>query len=443
MKISLKPFTSKISSAVAACIVFTSTSSYADDDWDEFEDEVKKELRSKDVEKQISALGGFVTHDHEEGGEFLVKFTYKERKNASVADAAGKILGKFKNPETRELIQKYVTRSPGACLPLLSAYFAQPGPDTQDFALKIVGKSGSKSPELTQAVMHLGNYPSDDPKILAKLATMLVDKSFHSVRRATADALGGMKNIQAVPVLIPYVGDLVIDTRAQDALYRLTGQQFKKDQKAWTAWWEKNKATASASGISKEDADKKREEMVAQQEKQDKENGVNAESFYGEPITGKSILFILDRSGSMSNDGRMDKMKEELKYMIASINENRSFGFVLFPHDAYPGKGVSKANESFKRRATSYVEKLEPTGTTPISEAMEHAFKRVVVKNNVDTIYLLSDGAPNKPAAEVRALINGLNGGYYVQIHTVSIGADSQFLKDVAADNEGNYRAVK
>ena len=404
---------------------------------------MKKDLRSKVVAEKINTINRFSDHDHEDGGEFLVKYTYKERKNTSIADAAGKVLAKFKNPETRELLQKYATNSPGACLPILSAYLSQPSEDTKEFALNILGKSGVKSPVMTQAVMHLGTHSSDDPKVLAKLATLLVDKSFHSVRRATADALGGMGNIQAVPVLIPYVGDLVIDTRAQDALYRLTGQQFKKDKKAWTAWWEKNKGSAKPAGISEKDAEGQREEIVAKDEANAKKNGGGLESFYGEPITGKSILFVLDRSGSMSSDGRMDKMKEELKYMIASINENRSFGFVLFPLDSYPGKGVAKADASFKRRATSYVDKLEPTGTTPISEAMEHAFKRVVVKKNVDTIYLLSDGAPNKPAAEVLALINGLNAGYYVQIHTVSIGADSQFLKDVAADNNGNYRAVK
>ena len=191
-------------------------------------------------------------------------------------------------------------------------------------------------------------------------------------------------------------------------------------------------------GQAEEDAVARRAKIVAKAQKELDEKK-NTESFYGAPLKGKNILFVLDRSGSMKSNDRIGTMKEELKYMIMQIDEKRSFGFVLFPFDKFPGNGVNIANKSFKRRAQAFVEKLEPTGTTPITEAMEYAFKKVVYKRNIDTIYLLSDGAPNKPAAEVRALIAKLNAGSYVRIHCVSIGSDSAFLKGVAKDNNGDY----
>ena len=73
----------------------------------------------------------------------------------------------------------------------------------------------------------------------------------------------------------------------------------------------------------------------------------------------------------------------------------------------------------------------------------DFAFEKVLDKKNIDTIYLLSDGAPNNPEEGVRKLIKQLNQGKYVTIHTISFGRVSKFLKDVASDNNGQYAEVK
>ena len=70
---------------------------------------------------------------------------------------------------------------------------------------------------------------------------------------------------------------------------------------------------------------------------------------------------------------------------------------------------------------------------------MTHAFEKIVEKRDIDSIYLLSDGSPE----QVRQLIKNLNASYFVKISTISIGASSDFLKNVAADNYGTYTEIK
>ena len=96
-----------------------------------------------------------------------------------------------------------------------------------------------------------------------------------------------------------------------------------------------------------------------------------------------------------------------LKLMVRSCTDlgvAASISKILgdFKDEDVQKKGISQAKPSYKKRAIKFTQNIEVEGMTPISDAVEHAFKKVVQRNNIDTIYLLSDGAPTKPAAEVR-----------------------------------------
>ena len=89
------------------------------------------------------------------------------------------------------------------------------------------------------------------------------------------------------------------------------------------------------------------------------------------------------------------------------------------------------------------VQSIQPTGGTPIGEAMTLAFEKIVEKREIDAIYLLSDGTPNGSPEQVRTLIQNLNSSHFIKIHTISIGQESEFMKNVAADNYGTYTEIK
>ena len=90
--------------AVATAISL-STFAHADaKKWREFLPEIKKELRSDKLENKINAIEKFANHDYPEAGDYLIKLAIRYRKDPGLSEAAGKVLGKFENKKTRELL---------------------------------------------------------------------------------------------------------------------------------------------------------------------------------------------------------------------------------------------------------------------------------------------------------------------------------------------------
>ena len=173
--------------------------------------------------------------------------------------------------------------------------------------------------------------------------------------------------------------------------------------------------------------------------------------FYGVQIESERILFIMDKSGSMSSpvsyaDGtRIENLKIEFKKMLDDLDSKKRLGVLWFAgNETYPRKGVSLNTTTFQKGLKKHIDEVNAGGGTPINEAIHYAFEHILIKYKVDTIYLLSDGAPTdaKPDKICEA-IRAMNLDAFIKIHTISIGQESGFLKQVARENYGTYNEVK
>jgi von Willebrand factor type A domain len=186
-------------------------------------------------------------------------------------------------------------------------------------------------------------------------------------------------------------------------------------------------------------------------------------SFYGIPVKGQKIIFILDRSGSMraktvnskylpkSNNkrnilNRLQVLKRNLNDLIAMQPNHVEVGLIFFGSpkvQPFPQEGFFKLTQSNRSKLKNFINAMNPSGGTPMKYAMQYAFEKTVAKYNVDNIYLLSDGEPDSGARSVKNGIQTYNKPYKVKINTVAIGQDSKLLKDIANDNGGIYQHSK
>ena len=92
--------------------------------------------------------------------------------------------------------------------------------------------------------------------------------------------------------------------------------------------------------------------------------------------------------------------------------------------------------------ARAYVQKKAAFGGTNLHAALLAAFK----DDEVDTIFLLSDGEPSvgkiTDVLELRALVANQNRVAQIRIHTISVGRSSAFLRGLAEDSGGTYLEV-
>ncbi|MDF1660203.1 MAG: hypothetical protein P1V97_00425, partial [Planctomycetota bacterium] len=102
-------------------------------------------------------------------------------------------------------------------------------------------------------------------------------------------------------------------------------------------------------------------------------------------------------------------------------------------------KTIVKASNGIKSKAIQHTKTAPGMGGTNIFDPLETALQ----DPNVDTIYLLSDGSPGSGKftvpADILREIKKINATRRIDIHTISFGSDSKFLKDLAKQNGGDY----
>jgi hypothetical protein len=166
-----------------------------------------------------------------------------------------------------------------------------------------------------------------------------------------------------------------------------------------------------------------------------------AVDFFGTAIKGRRICFVVDRSGSMGQDGKMADAIAELVRCIRSLPEDREFFVLFFDHDklvvedrwirAHPG-----SIDPFIARLPG----VQPGGGTDPRTALEHAF--TALRPIPDELHLMTDGLM---PADIPEVIEALNvGAARTVVHTYAFTnrEGERILEAIAARNGGRYRHI-
>jgi len=280
------------------------------------------------------------------------------------------------------------------------------------------------------AAKALGAFPDNPEIVVTRVATMLDPACAHVMRACAAEALGGMQNVKAVEALLPHLGDDAIGDIAQCALYRLTGQGFATDVDKWKAWlveqganipWKKLTRTDYANFLKTQKLLKPLDDPAMN----------NMGSFYGMEFKAKGALFILDVSGSMTQDDRIGRLKAQMGNLLTAMQnmpDKLRYGIITFGENidsCFPARGIETNTEKNHKQAVRFVERIQAGGGTPMCEALTHALTKMLPDGNIDAIYFLSDGAPSDGTPQyVLELATRIHTKFQTRIHTISIGEE-------------------
>ena len=270
------------------------------------------------------------------------------------------------------------------------------------------------------------------------------------MRRTIVDSAAQYPTSEAaeflIDVLAEYDGLLRYETARH--LSRLTKQNFGGHPERWQNWWTANKASFEfdseipRSAIEARDSGKV-EAMPWPQP---------VPKFFGQPIYGKRVLFVIDRSGSMSStvDGvtRSEEVQEELEGVIDDLPEGTFFNLIGYEEERQLW-ATELVESTFDARsdAIRFVYSLLPENKTALYDALEEALRH---DENIEHIVLLSDGKPTAgrvviPGAIVE-LITRQNAFSQITIDAVGIdtrGDEELFLKQLTSRNFGRLRVIR
>ncbi len=159
-------------------------------------------------------------------------------------------------------------------------------------------------------------------------------------------------------------------------------------------------------------------------------------------LVNKDIVFVLDTSGSMADEGKMEKARNALLFGIKTLREGDRFNVINFAGEEHlmETKPI-EANSSGKARGEEFVKKLKPTGGTNINDALKAALKQFDSSDRPKMLVFMTDGLPTVGESNVEKIINNakeikVNG---LRLFTFGVGYDvnTVLLDKLAAENNG------
>jgi HEAT repeat protein len=273
----------------------------------------------------------------------------------------------------------------------------------------------------------------------AGLAAAATDPSWRIRAQCVDDALA-LREARAVEALVALVGDnsARVAAAAHRALQRLSGSDIGRDPELWAAWWTANKAAwKPPEGDLDRDAADDPKRTTAR--------------YHGLEMPTDAAVFVVDASGSMkevigaTSLTRWAHAVDELKKTLDALPDTFVANVVFFqeaPRAAFdePQRLARPARD----RADAFVSAAAPKHHGNLLAGVLAALE----SDDVDTVFLLSDGAPSAgdfvERTRVRAAIRQRNRMRKCTIDAIGFGArkaaDRAFLEGVAHDAGG--RAV-
>ena len=300
--------------------------------------------------------------------------------------------------------------------------------EVRNAALKLLGESGQ-------------------PAVLPALVQALSHESW-STRLAAANAIEQLRVKEGVGALCARAAleEGRIAAELGRILFRLTGRPFAENGAWWRDWWEREGAVFEFPSSAEL-------EQRARTEPEQRHKTA-AIQFFGIKLESRRVAFVLDVSGSMQDpiasatgEGevtRLVRAAAELERCLDELEEKSFFNLITFSDGVTRWKPrITELTPETLADAKSFVERFRAGGGTNLFGGVSAAFE----DQDVDTVYVLSDGEPTagdiKDPAAIRSTIAGWNARRGVKIHCISVGLDLAVLRWLAEDSGGTYLQLR
>ncbi|XP_071296245.1 inter-alpha-trypsin inhibitor heavy chain H4 [Agelaius tricolor] len=169
------------------------------------------------------------------------------------------------------------------------------------------------------------------------------------------------------------------------------------------------------------------------------------------PVFPKNVIFVIDRSGSMTGR-KIEQTRDALLKILQDLRQEDHFSFITFNHKVVEWKSsLLPATEENVASAAALVQTLAARGGTDISGALLAAVGMLdkhegLPEHSVSMIILLTDGQPTSGERNVEVIQENvqkaINGKYALFCLGFGFDVSYKFLEKMALSNGGIARRI-
>ncbi|HEX7901427.1 MAG TPA: VWA domain-containing protein [Planctomycetota bacterium] len=281
-----------------------------------------------------------------------------------------------------------------------------------------------------------------EPVVLATILSGLaseraawhLDHATWQVRLAAVRALRESKGgVGAVVERLP-AADARWRNEACATLGKATGREMPAD--AWPDWWRRNAEDFRAGRVN----------AAAESA------GPGRTTFYDIPLHSTRVCFVIDRSGSMRENGRFQAARAELLTLLDRLPDGARVNIVFFGGTpSFWAKTTRILDAQARKDATRWIEDQGLESGTDLYRALEKSLGLVgwadsgkLREDGVDTLFVLSDGEATVGRLQDDELIARViaRRARYLRpvIHAVALSSAAPSMRLLADLTGGEYR---
>lgn len=176
--------------------------------------------------------------------------------------------------------------------------------------------------------------------------------------------------------------------------------------------------------------------------------GIQARTVSDRKRQPASLTFVIDTSGSMSMEDRLETVKDALRLLVRNLDRDDRVAIVTFGNDAQVVLPTTSVNH--EREILDAIEALQPGGSTNLEAGLQLGYdlaRKGLTEDGVDRVVLASDGVANVGLTNAEGILGGIRRDAAAGIELVSVGVgmgnyNDALLEQLADQGDGFYAYV-